>query len=543
MRREQGKPLRAVKWNVKRAGLVSVRAVLSLVLLLPSIAACLGGDGTTSTPAVAPTDTPEAISSPTPVPTPTAAPSPTPGFTPTPVQSPNPTATDRPPPGLTSGCTQADVFGNPTPADVGPEPTPDSIASFYLTECSSNSQPFGWNQIDLSRALHSYSYYFIEWTPDGEKLMLNAPKEDETIGYEIYLVSADGSGTRLLVDASPEHAMLVGFHADLSPDGSTLVYSTCTRTSNRGYGVFEIASLSVEEGTSRFLSNDGRNIEIYPVWSPDGSRIAYLVSRPWLGGGSERTQVFTMPANGGHSRNLTPHLNWRYYANPVPPTWSPDGERLAYLQQVGSFVRFYTVAADGSGLHGVTTVTTGASWAPEGRRIAFGKHLWPKSSPEAPSSTLCVAELDEFGRPHLSHVTPTDAFGGPLEITHVSWSPDGDEILFIVGNKSREYHDLVDEYTGPSLPLASSVYLVRPDGTALRRLLQDERPYTAAAWSPDSSQIAVRVDPQLGYVYEKLPDYDYLEIEQTNPLFEVLIVDRDGTVQTVLGRDEVLDTR
>ena len=389
--------------------------------------------------------------------------------------------------------------------------------------------------------MYSYSYYFIEWTPDGEKLMLNAPREDETIGYEIYLVSADGSGTRLLVDASPEHAMLVGFHADLSPDGSTLVYSTCKPVSFPGNGgEYEIASLSVEEGPPRFLTG-GASIDNYPVWSPDGSRIAFLVSRPWRGRGSEQTQVFSMSANGGHGRNLTPHLNWRYYANSVPPTWSPDGERLAYLQQVGSFVRLYTVAADGSDLHGVTTVTTGASWAPEGRRIAFGKHLWPISSPEAPRSTLCVAELDELGRPHLSHVTPTDAFGGPLKITHVSWSPDGNEILFIVGNRSREYHALVDKYTGPSLPLASSVYLVRPDGTGLRRLLQDERPYTAAAWSPDSSQIAVRVDPQLGFVPGEDPRFP--DLEQVSPLFEVLIVDRDGTVQTVLGREEVLGTR
>ena len=344
------------------------------------------------------------------------------------------------------------MFGSPTPADVGPEPTPNSIASFYQPECSNHYERFGWNQFELSSALYSYSYYFIEWTPDGEKLMLNAPREDETIGYEIYLVSADGSGTRLLVDASPEHAMLVGFHADLSPDGSTLVYSTCKPVSFPGNGgEYEIASLSVEEGPPRFLTG-GASIDNYPVWSPDGSRIAFLVSRPWRGRGSEQTQVFSMSANGGHGRNLTPHLNWRYYANSVPPTWSPDGERLAYLQQVGSFVRLYTVAADGSDLHGVTTVTTGASWAPEGRRIAFGKHLWPISSPEAPRSTLCVAELDELGRPHLSHVTPTDAFGGPLKITHVSWSPDGNEILFIVGNRSREYHALVDEYTGPSLP-------------------------------------------------------------------------------------------
>ena len=501
--------------DFKQARPESLRAMLALVLLFLSLAGCLGGDGPALTPTAAATDTTLAVVSPT------LAPSPT------------PTATDRPPnstpPPLTSGCTQADVLDDPTPADVGPEPTPEAMI-IYITECGDSPKPAPSELGSIYQGLHRYSNHFIEWTPDGQRLMLNAPKESETIGTGIYLVSADGSDSRLLVDASPEYNMLAGIQADLSPDGSTLVYSTCKFVDD-GQGVYEIASLSVEEDTPSFLTSS-REIDNYPVWSPDGSQVAFLLSDPWYGEGS-KARLYIMEADGGDRRNLTPHLNWRYHARPVLPTWSPDGERLAYVQNAHYPSQLYTAAADGSDVHGVTAVTTGASWAPEGGRIAFGKSL-PRNSQDDPYSTLCVAELDERGRPRLSQVTATDAFEGPVEITHVNWSPNGDEILFIVGNRG-DFFDDQGRYVKWGAPLASMVYLVRPDGTGLRRLLEDKRPYTAAAWSPDSSQIAVRVDPQWGIIH--------MEQKQASPLFEVLIVDSDGAIQTALGREEILGTR
>ena len=387
---------------------------------------------------------------------------------------------------------------------------------------------------------HKYSYHFIEWAPDGKRLVINVPREGEIVGTGIYLVSADGSSSRLLVDASPEYNMLAGFHADLSPDGSILVYSTCKPKlmeidlERRDY---DIATLILEGGTPVPLT-DTPEVNNYPVFSPDGSRITFQISTKELLDPWERTAwLATMDADGGDPRNLTPHLvglvglAGRYHALPMASTWSPNGERLASVRRSYNFDLLYTVSEDGSNLHGVTAVTTGASWAPEGGRIAFGKRV-PQSR-FITASTLCIAELDDIGYPRLVQVTPSDAFEGPVQITHVSWSPDGKEILFIVSDELSVRRS--------DRPVTASIYLVRPDGTGLRRLLEEERAYTVAAWSPDSSRIAVRVDPQLGL--ETLPTGRKGWLTHTSPVFELLIVDRDGAVEKVLGRDEVLGTR
>ena len=217
MRREQGKPLRAVKWNVKRACATSLRAWLAVALLLLSLVACLNSESPTSTPTVVPTNTTEAVASPTPVftpqPSPTAQPTPSPTSTPipTPTLTPPPTTTPPDLPALTSGCTQDDVLSYSMPVSERSEPALDfNPHTPSIAVCGSREpKPTTSEDFLIHLALyHKYSYHFIEWAPDGKRLVINVPREGEIVGTGIYLVSADGSSSRLLVDASPEYNML-----------------------------------------------------------------------------------------------------------------------------------------------------------------------------------------------------------------------------------------------------------------------------------------------------------------------------------------------
>ena len=100
-------------------------------------------------------------------------------------------------------------------------------------------------------------------------------------------VDAKGTAVRKIVDADPGEGGRLGrgqygHYADVSPDGSRIVYSTCEytyfdhdkgrRRYNRGY---EIAAVNVD-GSDQQRLTDNVHFENYPVSSPDGNRIAFI---------------------------------------------------------------------------------------------------------------------------------------------------------------------------------------------------------------------------------------------------------------------------
>ena len=61
-------------------------------------------------------------------------------------------------------------------------------------------------------------------------------------------------------------------------------------------------------------------MDYWPVWSPDGKRIAFTSNR------DGNYEIYVMNADGSGPKNLTNHKGWDNFA-----TWSPDGKRLAFV--------------------------------------------------------------------------------------------------------------------------------------------------------------------------------------------------------------------
>ena len=60
---------------------------------------------------------------------------------------------------------------------------------------------------------------------------------------------------------------------------------------------------------------------MYPAWSPDGQRIAFM---SWRNG---RTEIFTADADGANQQLLIAMPA----GDAVDPRWSPDGKYLAFV--------------------------------------------------------------------------------------------------------------------------------------------------------------------------------------------------------------------
>ncbi len=136
----------------------------------------------------------------------------------------------------------------------------------------------------------------------------------------------------------------------------------------------DLYMVGAEGGTAfRLTSHQGQ--ELYPKFSPDGSRIAFSAEY------SGTRQVYVMPASGGEPRQLT----WYSDVGPMPPRggtdyrvldWTPDGRhivvrmnRLPYDERAG---QPYLVPVDG-GLETPMAVpeTGGGMLSPDGTKFVY----------------------------------------------------------------------------------------------------------------------------------------------------------------------------
>ena len=141
--------------------------------------------------------------------------------------------------------------------------------------------------------------------------------------------------------------------------------------------------------------------------SPTGKRIAV----------EARGEIFTIPAERGDIRNLT---NSSASAE-REPAWSPDGKSLSYFSDRSGEYALYIEAADGlTPPREIKIPTTGhfytAAWSPDGKRIMF----------HDTNLKLWVVDV-ATGQ---AKVVGNDPWMVPTRTMSPSWSPDGKWIAY-----------------------------------------------------------------------------------------------------------------
>src|SRR4051794_21199441 len=106
-----------------------------------------------------------------------------------------------------------------------------------------------------------------------------------------------------------------------------------------------------------------------PRWSPDGKRIAYVLTKADLARSAYDADVWIVDADGAHDRQLT-----RSPSGETRPQWSPDGKQLAFLSDRGGRNAIYVIDVDGGEARQLSNEPTAVrelAWSPDGKEIAF----------------------------------------------------------------------------------------------------------------------------------------------------------------------------
>lgn len=140
------------------------------------------------------------------------------------------------------------------------------------------------------------------WSPTGQKIAFMSDRAGKE--FNVYWMNADGTGVEPLTSGETD------WFPQFSPDGRHLALHRW-----RDVHRFDLQSRTIQRLT--VAPDDG----MYPSWSPDGSRLAFMSARVGP------TCIYTMNADGSNQQLLVRMTT----GSAIDPRWSPDGATIVFV--------------------------------------------------------------------------------------------------------------------------------------------------------------------------------------------------------------------
>jgi Tol biopolymer transport system component len=260
------------------------------------------------------------------------------------------------------------------------------------------ANPDGSNSIPLT--FGSRSAATPAWSRDGTKfayklISQSSTAEDPTLFGDLVVVDANGLSP-ITIEREAEGMSPAAW----SPDGHWLLYSRLEGTVDQIY----VAAADGSSPPSRV--GNPATINWAPVFSPDGTKIAYFVAK---------SGVAVMNRDGSNPRML----NTSAFGEPESLQWNPDGNRVVVSAATSESTDLWFLYLDGKPEQHLVTrgrAEVSPSWSPDGKRLVY------LTTTDGRSFVLRVADADG---------TKERLLPGLYSGVGLTWSPDSSRIAAV----------------------------------------------------------------------------------------------------------------